>query len=177
MENMPGIFRTRFATLCLAIAFSVFFKATDIFCDDLQEKLLLKDGTGRIILERPVQNGTRFCIRYTHSVALSPVEDHFVIRNSAMFLDRTVYHDFGAGLPHQPEDGQKMTSCNGRIVISGYERKLDSFDLRVGRIAGHTLIFSGDCGSEAAAEAGIPLNVLARPGSAITFELTPPRNI
>ena len=173
---LTGISDVPLARLCLALIFFAFLPTPDCLAEQGEESLILRDESGNVIFEKPVHNGSRFCIRYTHSVALSPVEDHFVIRDGFMVLDRTVYHDFGAGLPHQPEAGQKMTTKNGQIVISGYERRLARFDLRVGRIAGHTLIFSGDCGSGAPRE-GVALNTLATPGSAVTFELTASRKI
>ena len=51
----------------------------------------------------PVRRGKDWVrIRYIHSVAKSPVEDWFRVSQQTIFLERTVYQDFGAGLPHTP---------------------------------------------------------------------------
>lgn len=123
---------------------------------------------GRLAGAWPLGEGGGFAIRYTHSVALTPVEDHFVIRDGVIHLDKTVYQDFGAGLPSAPEGGQRMTTGDGRIVMSGYARPLPTFDVRVGRVAGHTLLLPA--GTDNAA---IPLRELGPEGSALTFSYAP----
>ena len=127
-------------------------------------RLVLEDAAGATLYSTPVENGTEFAIRYTHSVALTPVTDYFFIRDNSIWLDRTEYQDFGAGLPHTPEHGQKMRASHGMLTLSGYNRELGSFQLRVGRIANHILLIkSGNKWHE------VPLDSLTAPGSAITF--------
>ncbi len=82
-----------------------------------------------------------FILQYIHSVALSPVEDYFKICNDKIVLDKTIYKDFGAGLPHMPVGNQKMTVNNGQVEITGYNMEFNSFDVRVGRVAKHKFIF------------------------------------
>lgn len=141
------------------------------------DDLVLKNEEGRVLFSCPVDEGFSFGIRYTHSVAKSPVEDWFRVSRHVIFLEKTVYQDFGAGLPHNPGPGQTMTTGQGRIVISGYHRALPSFDVRVGRIARHTLLLPRLGTSSGIAHRGadtvreIPLASLARPGSAVTFML------
>lgn len=102
-----------------------------------------------LLLDAPVDVKCGFIIKYTHSVALSPVEDYFTIADGKISLKKTVYKDFGAGLPHQPEPGQKMVFKNGAIEISGYDLKIPELELRIGRIANHELVLlkedSGVC--------------------------------
>lgn len=132
--------------------------------------LALEDAAGATLYSMPVHDGSEFAIRYTHSVALTPVTDYFFIRNNSIWLDKTEYQDFGAGLPHTPEPGQQMRAENGKLSISGYNRDLGSFQLRVGRVAGHKLLIrSGDKWVE------VSLDDLTVPGSAITFLVKPAR--
>ena len=131
--------------------------------------LVLLGENGEHLFTCPAPEGFAFGIRFTHSVALSPVEDWFSVRDGVIHLDKTVYQDFGAGLPHEPEPGQTMTAENGRIVISGYDRPLPSFTVRVGRIANHSLLPPPSCG----AGAEIFLKSLAPAGSPVTFTLIP----
>lgn len=141
------------------------------------DDLVLKNEAGKVLFSCPADEGFSFGIRYIHSVARSPVEDWFRVRRHVIFLEKTVYQDFGAGLPHNPEPGQTMSAGQGHIVISGYDRALPSFDVRVGRIARHTLLLPRPETASGVAHKGadtvreIPLDSLARPGSAVTFML------
>ncbi len=144
----------------------------------LAEKLLLKNAQGGEIAHYALAPSQRFAIRYIHSVAQTPVEDHFRLKNGKIILDKTVYHDFGAGLPHQPEGSQSMRLENGSIVITGYQKEFSSFDLRVGRVAKHTLLLpdikadsSSKSVNKAAQRLEIPLDTLAHPGDSITFSV------
>lgn len=131
---------------------------------------MLEDPAGKTLFILPVDPACGFAIRYTHSVALSPVNDYFVVNKDGFTLVKTVYEDFGAGLPHQPEQGQVMHSGNGKIVIEGMNRHMPEFTLRVGRVANHELIPLGrDVSGECQEGAPLPLTKISRPGSAITF--------
>lgn len=131
--------------------------------------LVLSDSAGKELLAVPMEEGDEFAIRYIHSVAQSPVEDWFSVEDNTIFLEKTVYQDFGAGLPHEADEGQVMGFGDGHISISGFHRPLPTFDQRVGRIANHTLLLE----QENAARREIPLNTLVRPGQAITFSVRP----
>ncbi len=139
------------------------------------DRLVLKNADGAELFSCLAPDGLAFGIRYIHSVAQSPVEDWFRVSQGMIFLEKTIYQDFGAGLPHNPGPGQTMSTGDGRIVISGYHKALPSFDVRVGRFARHTLLVpregaaDGETAQESACE--IPLVTLAPPGSAVTFTL------
>lgn len=133
--------------------------------------LTLKNSAGDVVLSVPVKCGQVFFIRYIHSVAKTPVEDYFKIAEGKLLLDKTVYMDFGAGLPHTLEGKQKMSIKNGQVEISNYNMFFSSFDVRVGRIAQHELVLLpvnetsfGNCPL-----LDIPLEYFSPPGSAITF--------
>lgn len=130
--------------------------------------LLLEDEHGKPLLVEPMREGSEFAIAYRHSVALTPVCDFFKLRNGEIWLDKTEYQDFGAGLPHAPEANEKMSQAHGVLTISGYARRLPVFQLRVGRIANHRLLLFGKPGS---ALRQISLDRLAKPGSAVTFSV------
>ena len=138
-------------------------------------RLELRNADGVVLFSCQAANGLTFGIRYIHSVARSPVEGWFRVSQGMIFLEKTMYQDFGAGLPHNPEPGQTMSSGGGHIVISGYHKALPSFDVRVGRIARHTLLLPRENAAEWEAARGkareIPLVTLAPPGSAVTFTL------
>lgn len=140
--------------------------------EDESGDLVLKDARGTVLFACPAQEGFTFGIRYIHSVAKSPVEDWFRVAQNVIFLEKTIYQDFGAGLPHNPGPGQTMTTAGGHIIITGYHMALPSFDVRVGRIAQHVLLLPPAVQGPRSVLREIPLAALALPGSAITFAVT-----
>lgn len=128
------------------------------------QRLVVCDAHNAVLLRRVFPDGASFGIRFIHSVAKSPVIDWFVARQGVLQLDRTVYQDFGAGLPHSPEQGQRMEQRDGHVIISGYAMALPRFDVRVGRVAQHTLLLPETWEA-------IPLDTLAAQGAALTFSL------
>lgn len=135
--------------------------------------LQLTDEKGKILYSKNVNENFEFAIRFIHSVAKSPVTDHFIIKDGKIFLDKTIYHDFGAGLPHYPEKGQKMKAEHGSISITGFNREIPELALRVGRVAEHSLLLFGENEDKNAQKAinEIPLASLAKPGSVIMFKV------
>lgn len=148
----------------------------DSFAKDGELELTLENAEGHVLYSYPVKNGSVFGIRYLHSVALSPVTDYFLIKEGGIWLDRTVYEDFGAGLPHMPEGKQVMRTHKGKISISGYDKNLGSFQLRVGRVANHILLLmpGRPLDSQGPHWQELPLDKIAEPGSAITFAVRRP---
>ncbi len=110
---------------------------------------------------------SRFCVRFKHSVALTPVEEWFVADAGKISLQSTVYEDFGAGLPHDVEKGQKMNVQDGKIIITGYTLKMPDMYVRVGRVAEHTLIIE----KNNIKTYSLALKNLAKPGRALKFSL------
>lgn len=157
--------RCLLSALCLWV---VFLATPALAADEAEGELCIRNEVGATVAAWPMRQGQAFAIRYTHSVALTPVEDHFVIKGSVIHLDKTIYQDFGAGLPSAPEPGQSMSKSKGRIVISGYDRPLAAFDVRVGRVAEHTLLLPTESGLRE-----MPLADLAAPGSALSFTYAP----
>lgn len=145
--------------------------------------LTVRNASGSMVFSNPLSEGQEFGIRFTHSVALSPVEEWFVAEEGRIALQRTVYQDFGAGLPHDVDKGQRMTFANGRIVLSGFSLKLPQMDVRVGRVAEHQLLLAGVKASEGESTAGakaqeptrvFPLAAWAPPGAALRFAVEVP---
>lgn len=135
--------------------------------------LELENDKGTTLFSERLKNDDGFAIRFIHSVAKTPVTDYFIVRDGKIVLDKTIYHDFGAGLPHNPEKGQKMKSEHGEISITGFNRTIPELALRVGRVAEHTLLLFDEAHSRQGVKEtrAIPLATLARPGSVILFKI------
>lgn len=131
--------------------------------------LQVTDENGKVVLNRQADKMKSFAIRFIHSVALSPVTDFYIIKDCKIYLDKTIYHDFGAGLPHMAEPGQTMRTEGGEIILDGFNRELQEFDVRIGRVAKHALLLYED-DSEKAHE--VPLDSLSVPGKALNFRIS-----
>ncbi len=123
----------KYAVLLLLLVFLVCITAFQ------QNWLIVKTVDDKGVLLAPIPSDKEFFIRFTHSVALTPVDEFFGVDNGVIALKSTVYHDFGAGLPHMAEPGQSMIFEDGKIVISGFNLKIPVLYVRVGRIAKHAL--------------------------------------
>ena len=109
----------------------------------------------------------RFTIRFLHSWARSPVDEVFQTdAGNDIVLKETIYEDFGAGLPHEPEPGRPVSSMtveNGKIHIRDINRTVPDLQVRVGRfVAAHTLIYK---------DKHVPFSDFAAPGSAVIFKV------
>ncbi len=130
-------------------------------------RLTVTDARGTLLLTTPLPDGVCFGIRFIHSVARSPVEEWYCRHNASLCLEKTVYHDFGAGLPHRAEQGQNMRFTRGAIILEGFHRSMPTVTYRVGRIAKHELLLPHTDPS-----LHYPLRLLRPPGQSITFSLS-----
>ena len=161
MHKALLIFPTIFILFCNFVDLQAYAEARDL-C------LCIGDMEGKTVFKRAMKEGDGFAIRFTHSVALTPVTDYYKIIDGSIYLDKTEYQDFGAGLPHNPEGEEKMRTEHGKIIIEGFNRKLPEFDVRVGRVASHRLLlFPGQNREEELA-----LDTVAAPGAALHFYIT-----
>lgn len=135
------------------------------------EELLVLNNQDQPIFSAALDSRCGFAITYRHSVALTPVTDYFFIRNNSIYLDKTIYQDFGAGLPHSIENNQIMHQHDGVVEIKNFDLCINEFTLRVGRVADHKLILLKYNKDQSCVPGRIiKLSEIARPGSAITFK-------
>ena len=107
--------------------------------------LLLIDGdTGRVLMSFPVKDGDEFSITFIHSVNQSPVTDVYQIRNERIYVVRTIYYAFGAGVQTEIEEGQSLEyGPDGSMTVSGFNRPMDHLSYIVGTVSDHTLRIGG----------------------------------
>ncbi len=119
---------------------------SSVQAQDMQ-RLVLRDSSGRELFSRPAPDGSAFAIRYRHSVALSPVEDWFSVSGAASIWKKRSIRISGPAC-RISRARQRMYTENGKVVISGYHMALPSFDVRVGRVANHTLLLPEEGGGQ-----------------------------
>ena len=106
----------------------------------------------------------RFTVRFLHSWARSPVDEVFQVdTKNNIVLKETIYEDFGAGLPHEPERPMSsMTIENGKIHIRDIDRIVPDLQVRTGRfVAAHTLMYG---------DKHVSFSDFAAPGDVVIFK-------
>jgi hypothetical protein len=107
----------------------------------------------------------RFTVHFTHSWARSPVDEIFQVdRDNNIVLKETVYEDFGAGLPHEPENPQSSIVVeNGKIFVRDIDRVIYDLQIRTGRfVAEHALLYR---------DKRVAFSDIATRGSAVIFKV------
>ncbi len=120
--------------------------------------------TGQILAVVPVHSGEQFTIRFTHSIAKTPVDEIFVIApNQELIVTETIYESFGAGLPFDTENAeQRLITENGKYRLTNLDRHLPEFLMAVGTVANHQLLINGK---------QIPFVQFAQPGESVRIRV------
>lgn len=103
--------------------------------------LVLRNGDTKEEYARyRVSEGDEFSVMFIHSVNKSPLTDVYEIRDHKIYVVRTVYYGFGAGVQTQIEDGQKLEyGDNGEMIVSGFNQEMKHLSYIVGTVSDHTL--------------------------------------
>ncbi|NMA25673.1 MAG: DUF1850 domain-containing protein [Clostridiales bacterium] len=128
------------AAACVAlVAFTVLYFCLSDTC------LLLKDGdSGGLLAAFPIENGGEFSVRFVHSVNKTPVTDVYQVRGRGIFVVRTVYYSFGAGVQSEIGDGQTLEyGEDGSMTVGGFDRRMDKLSYIVGTVSDHVLEIGG----------------------------------
>jgi len=107
--------------------------------------LLLKDSdTGNTIAVYPLNKGEQFSVTFVHSVNKTPVTDVYEIRNGKIYVVRTIYYSFGAGVQTEIEENQTLEyGEDGSMIVSGFNRPIDNLSYIVGTVSDHILEING----------------------------------
>lgn len=101
-------------------------------------------GSGKRYARYLMRVGDEFGVGFIHSVNKSPVTDFYELRRDGIYVVRTVYYGFGAGVQTQLEDGQKLEyGEDGSMIITGFDRKMPDLTYIVGTVSDHTLTLNG----------------------------------
>ena len=108
--------------------------------------LVLEDvRSGEIYAAYPMKTGDEFSVGFIHSVNKSPVTDYYELRSDGIYVVKTVYYGFGAGVQTELEEGQKLEyGDDGSMIITGFDRKMDDLIYFVGTVSDHTLTLPGN---------------------------------
>ncbi len=107
--------------------------------------LILKNGdTGKTLAVYRIEEENEFSVTFVHSVNKSPVTDVYKIRNGEIYVVRTIYYSFGAGVQTEIEEGQTLEyGEDGSMIVSGFNRPMDNLSYIVGTVSDHILEING----------------------------------
>ncbi|MDO5703008.1 MAG: DUF1850 domain-containing protein [Lachnospiraceae bacterium] len=87
-----------------------------------------------------VRDGDSFSVGFVHSVNKSPLTDYYELRSGKIYVEKTVYYGFGAGVQTEIEEGQKLEyGEDGSMIVSGFDREIPDLIYIVGTVSDHTL--------------------------------------
>lgn len=127
------------AAAAVLVAFTVLYFCLSGKC------VLLTDGeTGRLLGAFPIKNSGEFSVSFIHSVNKTPVTDVYRVRGRDIYVVRTVYFDFGAGVQSEIGDGQTLQyGDDGSMTVSGFNKRMDKLSYIVGTVSDHVLDIGG----------------------------------
>jgi hypothetical protein len=124
--------------------------------------LELRAAAGDLVFSTTLAHEERFTLRHIHSVHKTPVLEHLGFGpNDSIAILEGEYADFGAGLPERGEKDQILSFEDGRARLRFVQRYVPEIELRVGRIAEHTLLVN---------DSVLPLTLWATPGEYLIFK-------
>jgi len=107
--------------------------------------LVLRDGdTNKEYARFRVREGDEFSITFIHSVNQYPLTDVYQIKDHKIYVIRTIYNNFGAGVQTEIEEGQTLEyGENGEMIVSGFNQEMPYLSYIVGTVSDHTLTIHG----------------------------------
>ncbi len=135
----PGTLNIRKLAAALILLIAV-LAAAFLYLRRPGQLVLINEETGENIASYKVRVGDTFGVGFVHSVNKSPVTDYYEIRGDGIYVVKTVYYGFGAGVQTQLEEGQKLEyGEDGSMIITGFNRRMDDLVYFVGTVSDHTL--------------------------------------
>lgn len=147
------------------VLFCIIAAAFSLYLGNLRYLTLRDAGTGELIAKYRVHEGEAFSIGFIHSVNKSPLTDYYVIEEDGIYVEKTVYYGFGAGVESELLPGEKLEyGPDNSMIVSGFHKKIEPLTYFVGTVSDHTLTIG------ASAE-GISLRDLCGRNRRVTFGL------
>lgn len=99
--------------------------------------------TGEEFGRYPLSVGEGFSIGFIHSVNNSPVTNYYEIRKDGIYVVKTVYYGFGAGVKTELEENEVLEyGEDGSMIVTGIDQKIDDLIYFVGTVSDHTLVLN-----------------------------------
>lgn len=107
--------------------------------------LVLRNGDTKEEYARfRISEGDEFSVMFIHSVNKYPLTDVYQIKDHKIYVVRTIYYNFGAGVQTEIEEGQTLEyGENGEMIVSGFDLEMPYLSYLVGTVSDHTLTIHG----------------------------------
>lgn len=101
--------------------------------------VIIHDGV--TVLSFNAENGSKFIIRYCHSVNRSDVSDTIEITGNTLTVRSSLFSSFGAGIPVADDKaGEIITVTEEGLLLSGIDMEYPFISLYCGSFANHRII-------------------------------------
>ena len=89
----------------------------------------------------PLKKNDTFSIEFMHSVNRSPVVEYYKFDdNNDIYVYKTIYYNFGAGVPTEITGNERLTyGDDGSIIIDNIDKKIDNLTYYLSNIYDHVL--------------------------------------
>ena len=107
--------------------------------------ILYNNELGNEIASFPIGNDGYFYVKFTHSVNMSPVVDYYKFNeDNKIYVYKTVYYNFGAGVETELEGDETMTyGDDGSMIIDNINKEVDPLLYYLSSIYDHKLSING----------------------------------
>ena len=100
--------------------------------------------SGEIYARYFVRDGDWFSIGFIHSVNKSPLTDYYEFHDHSIYVEKTVYYSFGAGVQTELEEGQHLEyGDDGSMIVSGFHKEIPDLIYIVGTVSDHIMVING----------------------------------
>ncbi|MBQ9030039.1 MAG: DUF1850 domain-containing protein [Parasporobacterium sp.] len=129
--------------MAAALAVTVIAAAAVFFYRNFGWFTIRNQKTGELYARYLVHDNDGFSIGFIHSVNKSPLTDFYEFHDHKIFVEKTIYYGFGAGVQTEIEEGQTLTyGDDGSMIVSGFHKEIPDLIYIVGTISDHTLVIN-----------------------------------
>ncbi|MCM3178561.1 DUF1850 domain-containing protein [Cytobacillus horneckiae] len=156
--------RIRLGKKFYIIVFLIVFSILIVIFLPLTNALVFESvKSGKVIAFIPMNRGSDFKIKYTHSIHLSDVIESYAITEKRDIMQYELeYEDFAIGMPSNAEGDETFEQADGKYYIKNMSRQFPFIDLRIGKVkANHKVIY---------AEKEIRLGDYIQPGTVVRIK-------
>ena len=116
-----------------------------LFVNNKKKLYLIDTSNNKTLGIYQFDNDYKFSIEFIHSVNKSPVIDYYEYKNNNIYVTKTVYYNFGAGVETELENNEKLSyGENGEMIISDIDKIINPLIYVVGSVYDHILYINND---------------------------------
>ena len=116
-----------------------------LFVNSKKKLYLIDTSNNQTLGVYKFDNEYKFSVEFTHSVNKSPVIDYYEYKYNNIYVTKTIYYNFGAGVETELENNEKLSyGDNGEMIISDIDKIIDPLIYVVGSVYDHILYINDD---------------------------------